>query len=219
MGQQDWGTGPGNRLMFITQEDSQHSVKEQVAAFYMGGGSIVQLRMKGKASSAVARKAQSLMGVLGEEGRLIVNDMWGTAAEVGAWGVHLGLSDGDPAAVRRQVGEDMVIGATAHSFEEVMRAAGLPVDYIGLGPLRFTSTKTNLTQILGLKGVGEILVKAREAGVDKPIFVIGGIENQDVKPLLEMGAYGIAVSGSIALASDPEFATRKFMESIIKSLR
>ncbi len=205
--------------MFITNPESQHSLTEQVDGYYLGGGRIAQLRLKGKAEPSVLRAAQRMKEVLGEEGKLIVNDMWSVAAETQAWGAHLGMKDGDPVVVRRRVGEDMVIGATAHSFEEVQRAAQLPVDYIGLGPLRFTSTKTNLSQILGLDGVERILQQSRDVGIRKPIYIIGGVENRDVRSLLGMGAYGVAVSGSIALASDPEFATMKFVESIHKYLR
>ncbi len=207
------------RLMFITQRDSQNSLMDQALDYVEAGGRILQLRLKDKSEEAVARKASRMLKKLNGRGHLVVNDMWRVAGEVGAWGVHLGLTDGDPAHVRRELGDEMVIGATAHNFEELKRAAALQVDYIGLGPLRFTQTKNNLSQILGFDGVAKILQQARDEGIETPIYIIGGVENQDVRELLGMGAFGVAVSGSIALASDPYFATKKFIESISKFIR
>ena len=112
-----------------------------------------------------------------------------------------------------------MVGATAHSWEEVLALKDAPIDYIGLGPLHFTSTKTNLAQILGYQGVEDILGKMLSANINIPVYVVGGVENQDVRPLIKMGAYGVAVSGSIALASDIVFATQKFLESIAKGIR
>ncbi|PIE84470.1 MAG: thiamine phosphate synthase [Bacteroidia bacterium] len=215
----DSTSGAATRLMFITQHDSQNSLMSQALDYTEAGGRILQLRLKDKSEFTVARTASRVLSKLEDRGQLVINDMWRVAREVGAWGVHLGLTDGDPAMVRRELGPEVVIGATAHNFAELKRAAALPVDYIGLGPLRFTQTKSNLSQILGFDGVAKILQQARDEGIETPIYIIGGVENQDVRELLGMGAFGVAVSGSIALASDPYFATQKFLESITKFLR
>ncbi len=207
------------RLMFITQRDSQNSLMDQALDYVEAGGRILQLRLKDRSEASVARTATRMLNKLDGRGHLVINDMWRVAGEVGSWGVHLGLTDGDPGMVRRELGGEMAIGATAHSFDELRRAAALPVDYIGLGPLRFTQTKGNLSQILGFDGVAKILQQARDEGIQTPVYIIGGVENQDVRDLMGMGAFGVAVSGSIALASDPYFATQKFLESISKFLR
>ncbi len=209
-----------NRLMFITLQDSQHSIKEQVGDYLAGGGQLVQFRVKGHLPSGLAREAEMIQRKCEHaEARMIVNDYVDVAQEVGAWGVHLGQDDAPPKAARATLGTDAVVGATAHSWEEVLALKDAPIDYIGLGPLHFTSTKTNLAQILGYQGVEDILGRMLSANINIPVYVVGGVENQDVRPLIKMGAYGVAVSGSIALASDIVFATQKFLESIAKGIR
>ena len=91
-------------------------------------------------------------------------------------------------------------------------AAG--VDYIGLGPYRFTTTKKNLSPVLGLVGYQQLLAQCRAAGISVPIIGIGGIVVADVVPLLALGLHGIAVAGAITQAENPAQATCDFLERI-----
>lgn len=208
------------RLMFITHPNSQNSLQEQLEGYVNGGGRLVQIRLKGVAKEELSRVVTRVVGVMDElGGSVIVNDNWEVARATGAWGVHIGQKDGDPYKVRKAVGESMALGVTVNTAEQLLALKDAPIDYVGLGPLRFTRTKENLASILGIEGIRNVVTKAREAGVTHPIFVIGGVENIDVRPLLALGVHGVAVSGSIASASDPVFATQKFLESIEKILR
>ena len=87
----------------------------------------------------------------------IINDNVVLAKEIGAGGVHLGLNDTHPIEARKILGDNFIIGGTAHNLEEVKFQIENKVDYIGIGPYRFTSTKTDLSEILGLEGINKIL--------------------------------------------------------------
>lgn len=207
-------------LMFITQESSHNSIQEQLEGYVRGGGRLLQLRLKGIEDSEFAKIADHVVEIMGSlGGSVIINDKWKVARQVGAWGVHIGQQDGDPIEVRRAVGDELAIGVTVNTLEQLIALKEAPIDYVGLGPLRFTPTKKKLAPLLGMEGVRRVVEGAREAGVTHPIFVIGGVENLDVYPLLELGVHGVAVSSSIASANNTSFATEKFMDSIERFLR
>lgn len=207
-------------LMFITQEQSQHSLQEQLESYVEGGGRLLQIRLKGKSKEEYRRVVKHVVDVMDTlGGSVVVNDDWEIARETGAWGVHIGQQDGDPFKVRTAVGEEIAIGVTVNTLSQLVALKDAPIDYVGLGPLRFTRTKDRLAPLLGIDGVRQVVVGARNAGVTHPIFVIGGVENIDVVPLFELGVHGVAVSASIASASDPAFATQKFLESIERAMR
>ena len=92
---------------------------------------------------------------------------------------------------------------------------GKDVDYVGLGPFRFTTTKKNLAPEIGLEGYTEIVKDVRAAGVELPIVAIGGITEDDVKPLMATGVNGIAMSGAIIGADDPMLYTSSVMEKLL----
>jgi thiamine-phosphate pyrophosphorylase len=106
------------------------------------------------------------------------------------------------ASVRSIVGKNMVVGGTANTFEHIQQRAEEGVDYIGLGPYRFTTTKQKLSPVLGLEGYRQIMYKVKAAGIQLPVVAIGGIIAEDVPGLLSAGIYGVAVSGAITNADN-----------------
>lgn len=212
-----------NRLMLITHRTNRYTECDEIRMALQGGCSWVQLRMKEGMDEEVARKAKRLCAEV--EGRSVVfcvNDHIETALECGATACHLGKKDMpvDTAweMVRDWMDPDKIfyIGATANTFEDIRLAVERGASYIGLGPYRFTGTKKNLSPILGLEGYRKIIAQCKEAGIDIPIFAIGGITLEDVGPLMETGITGIAVSGAIINAPDPVEETRRFIEEINK---
>ncbi|HEY6899855.1 MAG TPA: thiamine phosphate synthase, partial [Puia sp.] len=75
-------------------------------------------------------------------------------------------------------------------------------DYIGLGPYRYTTTKKNLSPILGLEGYRRIMGQLKQEGLFVPVIGIGGIERKDAEALLGAGLHGIAFSGMLVHAED-----------------
>lgn len=128
----------------------------------------------------------------------IINDHVQIAKEIDAEGVHLGLDDCSVDEARLVLGENSIIGGTANTLSDVIRRIKEPCDYIGLGPLRFTTTKEKLSPVLGFEGYRKIIDGLREQSIDIPkIFAIGSVDFEDILPLQEIGIYGFAVSGLI----------------------
>jgi thiamine-phosphate pyrophosphorylase len=128
----------------------------------------------------------------------IINDHVQIAKEIDADGVHLGLKDTSIEIARHILGTNKIIGGTANTISDVLQRMNEPCDYIGLGPLRFTSTKEQLGPILGFEGYEEIIQNLKERSLEIPkIFAIGGVVLNDIELLQPIGIYGAAVSGQI----------------------
>lgn len=128
----------------------------------------------------------------------IINDHVQIAKEIDADGVHLGLKDVSIEIARHILGENKIIGGTANTISDVLQRMNEPCNYIGLGPLRFTSTKEQLSPILGFKGYEEIIQDLKQKSLEIPkIFAIGGVVLSDIELLQQIGIYGVAVSGQI----------------------
>ncbi|MDR6460972.1 thiamine-phosphate pyrophosphorylase [Chryseobacterium vietnamense] len=128
----------------------------------------------------------------------IINDHVQIAKEIDADGVHLGLNDSAIEEARLILGENKIIGGTANTLSDVIRRINESCDYIGLGPLRFTTTKEKLSPVLGFEGYQKIINGLREKSIDIPkIVAIGSVGLEDILPLQEIGIYGVAVSGLI----------------------
>ena len=180
-----------------------------------GGVRWVQLRVKNQPYATWKQLALETQAVCRRYGAtLLINDNPRLAQEIGADGVHVGAADMPPAEARAMLGAKFIIGGTANTFADVQRLAAAGVDYIGLGPFRFTSTKEKLSPILGLAGYAEILQQCRAAGLTVPIIGIGGIALADVAPLLATALHGIAVSGSIGQAENPAVAAQFFVNEL-----
>ena len=168
-----------------------------------GGIDWIQLRLKEityQDYRAVAREVQAVCTKYGC--RFIINDNVELALELGADGVHIGKEDMPPAAARNLLHDDFIIGATANTLEDIIQLAGQPVDYIGLGPFRFTSTKKKLSPILGAKGYAAIFRQLNVLDITVPPVVgIGGIAEEDIAVLAATGLHGVAISGSISAAA------------------
>ena len=186
--------------------------EDQARDAVVRGISWIQLRLKDTPYAEWKRVALATQAFCQRtRATLIINDNPHLAQEIGADGVHLGKQDMDPAEARALLGADFLIGGTANTFADIERLAAAGVDYIGLGPFRFTTTKQNLSPVLGLAGYAELLGQCRQAAITVPIVGIGGILLADVDPLLDLGLHGIAVSGGITQAADPITAIWDFM--------
>ncbi|UMQ40969.1 thiamine phosphate synthase [Chryseobacterium sp. Y16C] len=128
----------------------------------------------------------------------IINDHVQIAKDLDADGVHLGLKDTSIETARHMLGNHKTIGGTANTISDVLQRMNEPCDYIGLGPLRFTSTKEQLSPILGFEGYQKIIENLKERSLEIPkIFAIGGVVLNDIELLQQIGIYGVAVSGQI----------------------
>lgn len=198
------------RLYFISQQTATKTHVAAIEEALSAGCRLVQLRIKNQPESVVLEQAQIAKTLCDRHNaKLIINDYPHVAKTVGAWGVHVGLQDMSVGAVRAIVGRQMIVGGTANTFEHIQQRVNEGVDYVGLGPYRFTATKEKLSPILGLEGFQRIMDQMRTAGFQLPVVAIGGIVANDVAGLRDAGVYGVAVSGAITNADDKEAEVKK----------
>jgi len=199
-------------FQFITHRTERYDEIAGAQAALEGGCRWIQLRMKGASDAEFLQVGRPLIRLCRRYGATcILDDRAELVVPLEADGVHLGRNDMPVAEARRLLGPGRRIGATANVFADIERAAMQGADYIGLGPFRFTQTKSGLSPILGLEGCRSILERCREAGIAIPVVAIGGITADDIGPLLATGVSGIALSGALLGADDPVAETRKIV--------
>ena len=174
----------------------------------------VQLRVKNTTEHAWRKIAEEVKKITDSYiATLIINDNVSIAKEIDADGVHLGKTDMSPMEARAILGENKIIGGTANDAIDIEKLMQSNVDYIGLGPFRFTQTKVNLSPVLGIEKIKGLLDIQQEI----PVILIGGILSSDIAAIKSIGAYGIAVSSAINLAEDKREAVKTFLQISGKS--
>ncbi len=180
------------------------SNRQIVEAVVAGGVTCVQLREKHCGTREFIQEAQALQPLLRDHHiPLIINDRLDVALAVEADGVHLGQSDMPIGMARNIAGSALIIGISAESTDDALRAEQEGADYIGISPVFATPTKTDTAAPLGLEGVNKI----REL-VTIPLVGIGGLNQHNAASVIAAGADGVAVVSAIVSAADPTEATR-----------
>ncbi len=181
----------GNRLYPITDRRlSGLSHAEQVSRLTEAGASLIQLREKFLYPLEFYREAEAALRVARQLGaKIIINDRVDIAVALKADGVHLGQDDLPPAAARRLLGPDAIIGFSTHDPNQARLAVDLPVDYIAIGPVFATDTKETFDPAVALAGVR----LARTAIGSIPLVAIGGISFANSLEVLDAGADAVAI--------------------------
>ena len=202
-------------VQFITHYTEKYSYLDSVRIALEGGCRWIQLRMKDASPEEILPIAEETLAMCREyHATFIIDDHVELAKQIKADGVHLGKLDMPIAEARRILGKDFLIGGTANTFEDVLAHDQAGADYIGCGPFRFTTTKKNLSPVLGLEGYRHIFLQMKEAGIHLPIVAIGGITQKDIPSLMETGITGIALSGSILQAEHPMEEMKEIINTI-----
>ncbi len=203
------------KLHYITHFLADYPITQQVADVCEGGCRWVQLRVKQASTEQRLEHALAIQPILKHyNAKLIINDDVFVAKVVDSDGVHIGKEDMHPQEAREILGPGKIIGCTANTLEDVLRLSQYEIDYIGLGPFRFTSTKEKLSPVLGSEGIRNIIEVARAKGVHIPIIAIGGILLEDIDGLMDTGIRGVAVSGAIHQASDSVLACKTIVAQL-----
>ncbi|HIZ59765.1 MAG TPA: thiamine phosphate synthase [Candidatus Dorea faecipullorum] len=188
---------------------STDTIEEAVEQAVKGGCTVVQLREKDCSSLEFYETALRVKKITDEyKIPLIINDRVDIALAVNADGVHVGQDDLPAASVRRILGGDKVIGVSAGSVREAVKAREDGADYLGVGAMHATSTKTDadVTTVEELKKIREM--------VDLPIVAIGGMNKQTLPELKGTGVDGIAVVSAVIAADDIERAASELSEAV-----
>jgi thiamine-phosphate pyrophosphorylase len=183
---------------------------EVLNAAAAGGARIFQYRNK----TASMKDALAEAGPLRRRARdlnvlFLINDRCDLALAVDADGVHLGQADLPYPKARHILGRQKCIGLSTHNDGQVNEADLLRPDYIGFGPIFMPVSKIDHDPVVGLDGL-----KRARALTSLPVFAIGGVQLQHVRPLLEAGANGIAVISAVCGAPDITAAAAKFTEQM-----
>ncbi len=196
------------RLYLVTDQASLRgrTLADVVLAAVTGGVRCVQLREKALATRDFVALALAVKDLLAPfDVPLIINDRLDVALACGAQGVHLGQSDMPVALARQLLPPEVFIGLSVENLADVARAAGQPVDYLGISPVYATPTKTDTARPWGLAGVRQVRALTR-----LPLVAIGGIHQGNATEVLQAGADGLAVVSAICSAADPQAAAQSF---------
>ncbi len=193
------------RIQFITDRKDNIELEEQVELVCRGGIKWIQFRLKNTSLEEKLLEGEKIAKICKKyNATLIVNDDVELALKLKADGVHLGLSDMNPIEARKLLGEKTIIGATCNTFEDVCLRHKQNVDYIGLGPLRYTTTKKKLSPVIGINGYKNIIQKCINKRINTPIVAIGGIIADDFQNIQKTGVHGIAISSLITSSDNIE---------------
>lgn len=191
-------------LQFISHYTERYSYLDSIRLALEGGCRWIQLRMKDTPDEEVRPVAIEALQMCRDVGAtFIIDDRMELVKELGADGVHLGKNDMPISEARKVLGSAFIIGGTANTFEDVKAHYEASANYIGCGPFRFTTTKKNLSPVLGLEGYRHIVEQMEEANIHLPIVAIGGITAEDIPAIMQTGVTGIALSGTILHAEKP----------------
>ena len=186
---------------------------EQVEQALAGGVTLVQLREKELDETAFFREAVDMAKLCHRYGvPLLINDNVDIARRSGADGVHVGQEDMEAAGVRRILGSDMIIGVTAKTVEQAMRAEAAGADYLGSGAVFGTSTKMN-ARPMPIETLQSIC-----GAVSIPVVAIGGMNARTAGELSGTGAAGAAVVSAIFAAADCRIATAELRRQLAATL-
>lgn len=206
------------RLQFITHKTERFDEAQGAKKALEGGCRWIQLRMKDATPKEIVSVGRRIRQLCDEyAATFILDDHVELVDATGADGVHLGLKDMAVDEARHHLHKTTIIGGTANTVADILLHYGHGADYIGCGPFRFTTTKTNLAPTLGLDGYRNLVEEISKTDAARlPLIAIGGITKDDVEPILQTGMSGIAVSGSVLRAQDPAAEMQAFVEIINK---
>lgn len=204
-------------LQFISHYNEKYSYLDSILLALEGGCRWVQLRMKDASDADFLQIGPEVRKLCDQYGAtFIIDDHVDLVKKIGADGVHLGKKDMPISEARKILGDDIIIGGTANTIDDVRMHYEASANYIGCGPFRFTTTKKGLAPILGLEGYKQITEQMKAEGMNLPIVAIGGITADDIPSIMQTGVTGIALSGTILNAEDPVAETKKIMTLIQK---
>lgn len=199
-------------LYLVTDRElmSTPTLEEAVEQAITGGTTLVQLREKAASSLEFYQTAVTIKQVTDKYHiPLIINDRVDIALAVNAAGVHIGQSDLPARSVRSIIGKNKILGVSASTLEEAIRAQEGGADYLGVGAMFATGTKSD-AELVSMEELKKI-----RAAVNLPIVVIGGINKKTVPLFDGIGVDGIAVVSALISASDIAREAKKLKQFVL----
>ena len=186
---------------------------QQAEAAIRGGATCLQLREKELDHESFLREAFEMKALCKQYGvPLFINDDVEIAVACGADGVHIGQHDAPAAEVRKRIGPGMMLGVSAQTVEQALKAQADGADCLGVGAVFSTGTKADADD------VSKDMLKAICEAVNIPVVAIGGIKKENICELAGSGIDGVAVVSAIFAAEDIEQAAKDLRETVREEL-
>lgn len=180
-----------------------------------GGAKMVQLRDKLSEKGHTLALARSMKDLCDEyDALLIINDHPDLAALTEAGGLHVGQGDLPVKEARRILASGQIIGRSNHLLEEALESEAQGADHVALGNVYATSTKVS---IRGRAPTGTEVIRKLKEAVGVPVVAIGGINEENLGPVVQAGADAVCVASAVGLAPDPEEASRRLVQRILEA--
>ncbi len=194
-----------SKLHYLTQDLENRSHIEQTQMACEAGCKWLQYRCLTKSDDEMLSELHQIASICDDWGAtLIVTDHVHLLDKADIQGVHIEDMEADFEAIRKQIGADKTLGASAHTFENIQRIveSGV-VDYAGCGPFSLTDTKPNEHTLLGVDGYQAIIDNMKKSAIEFPILAVGGVTVYDIEKLIQTGVFGIALSAAVNKADNP----------------
>ncbi|MEI7817842.1 MAG: thiamine phosphate synthase [Desulfuromonadales bacterium] len=186
------------------------TIAEAVREALDGGVRAVQLREKDLTGLELYRLAIELRRITSDfDACLIINDRLDIALAAAADGIQIGVSSLPVAVVRQVVGQGKIIGYSAHSIDEALRAQADGADFVTFGPVYPTPSKAAYGAPCGVKKLSDAV-----SALDIPVIALGGISSMNIEEALSTNVRGIAVISAILAAVDPRIAATSLLKKI-----
>jgi thiamine-phosphate pyrophosphorylase len=202
-----------SKFHYLTQDLRTRSHLKQATVACEAGANWIQYRCLTKPDEELIEEINEIAALCDDWGTtLILTNHYHLLSKVDAQGVHIEDFDADFKAIRKIIGDDKTLGASATTIAGLLavQSTGV-VDYCGYGPFAHTNTKPNNKPLLGFEGYRKL---QQSLEITIPVIAVGGIDLTDVDPLIKTGIYGIAVSAAVNLAIDPGRALKEFYKKI-----
>jgi len=196
-------------LLYTIADGAFGDPVEIAKSLVAGGARLVQIRDKHAASGLLLSRSTAIAAAAPTGVQILVNDRIDIALLAGASGAHIGQRDLPPGASRKLLGAGKILGLSTHGRDQAIAADDAPVDYVAVGPIFQTTTKTNPDAAIGLEELADICDL-----LSKPVVAIGGIRLDNVADVMAAGAASVAVIADLIGQGDIKARTGKFLDQL-----
>jgi thiamine-phosphate pyrophosphorylase len=191
------------KFQYITHDIPHLSHIEQAQLACEAGAKWIQYRCLSKTDEALLQEINAIAEICDDWGStLIVTNHIHLNGKADIQGFHIEDMDADFVALRKLVGNDITLGGSADTIENLIRLASEGADYAGYGPFAVSETKPNGYALIDLEAYHHTIKELQAKAIQLPVLAVGGIKIYDVEALMQTGIYGIAVSGAVNFADD-----------------
>lgn len=203
------------KLHYITHDIPHLTHIEQAQNACEAGAKWIQYRCLIKNDDELLGDINAIAEICDDWGTtLIVTNHIHLNGKADIQGFHMEDINADFVALRKQVGDDITLGGSANTIENLLRLAKEGADYAGFGPFSVTETKPNNFPLIMLEHYRNAIEELKSSALNLPVLAVGGVTLYDVEALMQTGIHGIAVSGAINFADDFIEAYQDFYEAV-----